>query len=82
MTRKKNWSLVPDGGLIPGQTSRLTVGHKITLTWTEVGINLCGYRDVAWPAQQAPTAVRLSFLDRSRYFFHSSSSLIWTGDEL
>jgi hypothetical protein len=28
--RKKNWSRVPDGGLIPGQTGRLTVGSKIS----------------------------------------------------
>jgi hypothetical protein len=32
LVRKKNWSLVPDGGLIPGQTGRLTVGHNMTLT--------------------------------------------------
>jgi hypothetical protein len=32
--RKKKWSRVPDGGLIPGQTCRLTVGLKITLTLT------------------------------------------------
>jgi hypothetical protein len=30
--RKKNWWWVPDGGLIPGQTGRLTVGRKVTLT--------------------------------------------------
>jgi hypothetical protein len=38
--RKKNWSQVPDGGLIPGQTGRLIVSHKVTLTVTapvEVG---------------------------------------------
>jgi hypothetical protein len=32
--RKKNWSLVPDGDLIPGKTDRLTIGRKITLTLT------------------------------------------------
>jgi hypothetical protein len=30
----KNWPLVPDGCLTPGQTGRLTVGHNITLTLT------------------------------------------------
>jgi hypothetical protein len=30
MEGKKNFSWVPDGGLIPGQTGRLTVGRKIT----------------------------------------------------
>jgi hypothetical protein len=28
--RKQNWSQVPDGRLTPGQTGRLTVGHKLT----------------------------------------------------
>jgi hypothetical protein len=32
---KKNWSRVPDGGLTPGQTGRLTVGRKIKLTLTD-----------------------------------------------
>jgi hypothetical protein len=32
--RKKNWSLVPDGGLTPGQTGQLTVSCKITFTLT------------------------------------------------
>jgi hypothetical protein len=32
MERKKNWSQVSDGGMIPG----LTVGNKITLTSNEV----------------------------------------------
>jgi hypothetical protein len=32
--RKKNWSRVPDGSLTPGQTGRLTVGHKLTSTST------------------------------------------------
>jgi hypothetical protein len=30
--KEKNWSRVPDGGVIPGQTGRLTIGRKITLT--------------------------------------------------
>jgi hypothetical protein len=30
--RKKNWSQVPDGRLAPGQTGRLTVGRKLTLS--------------------------------------------------
>jgi hypothetical protein len=30
---KGNWSRGPDGGLTPGQTGRLTVGRKITLTF-------------------------------------------------
>jgi hypothetical protein len=30
----KNWSLVPDGCLIPGRTGRLTVGRNITVTLT------------------------------------------------
>jgi hypothetical protein len=29
-----------------------------------------------WSAQRIPTAVNLCFLDRSRYFFYSSSSSI------
>jgi hypothetical protein len=29
---EKIWLRVPDDGLIPGQTGRLTVGRKITLT--------------------------------------------------
>jgi hypothetical protein len=32
--RKNNRFRFPDGGLIPGQTGRLTVGHKLTLTLT------------------------------------------------
>jgi hypothetical protein len=31
---KKSWSRVPDGGLVSGQTGRLTVGRTITETWT------------------------------------------------
>jgi hypothetical protein len=30
--RKNNWSQVPDGRLTPGQTGRLTVGRKLTVT--------------------------------------------------
>jgi hypothetical protein len=33
--KKKNLSWVTDGGLTPGQTGQLTVGHKITLTFKE-----------------------------------------------
>jgi hypothetical protein len=32
--RKKKWSLVPDGGLIPGQIGGLTIGLKTALTLT------------------------------------------------
>jgi hypothetical protein len=32
--RKNNWSRVPDGGLIPGETGRMAVGSKLTLTLT------------------------------------------------
>jgi hypothetical protein len=32
--RKKNLSQVPDGRLTPGQTGRLTVGRKLTVTAT------------------------------------------------
>jgi hypothetical protein len=32
MEVKENWSWVPDGGLIPRENGRLTVGLKITLT--------------------------------------------------
>ena len=32
--------------------------------------------DVTWSAQRIPKAVNLCFLDRSRYFFYSSSSSI------
>ena len=35
----------------------------------------CGQRGVTWPAQRIPTAVNLCFLDRSSYFFSSSSSV-------
>jgi hypothetical protein len=28
----KNWSQMSGGGLIPGQTARLSIGHKITST--------------------------------------------------
>src|SRR5215510_5488426 len=42
----------------------------------EVSANLCGYRGVTWSAQRIPTAVNLCFLDRSRYFFYSSSSSV------
>jgi hypothetical protein len=28
---EKNWSRMPDGGMIPEQTDRLTVGRKIAL---------------------------------------------------
>jgi hypothetical protein len=31
---EENWLWVPDGGLIPEQTGRLTLSHKITLTLT------------------------------------------------
>jgi hypothetical protein len=31
-TNSNNWSQDPDGDLIPGQTGRLTVGRKITLS--------------------------------------------------
>jgi hypothetical protein len=30
--RKEKWPLVRDGGLIPGQTGRLTIDHKVSLT--------------------------------------------------
>jgi hypothetical protein len=30
--RNKDWLLVPDAGLIPGQAGRLTISHKMTLT--------------------------------------------------
>jgi hypothetical protein len=33
--RMKNWSQVPDGRLTPGQTDRLTVGHKLTASAAE-----------------------------------------------
>jgi hypothetical protein len=33
--RRKNWSRVPDGRLIPGRTGRLTVGRKLTSTSTK-----------------------------------------------
>jgi hypothetical protein len=36
---KKNWSRVPDGRLTPGQTVRLTVGHKVTST--SISISTC-----------------------------------------
>jgi hypothetical protein len=42
----------------------------------EVSANFCGQRGVTWSAQRIPTAVNLCFLDRSRYFFYSSSSSI------
>ena len=42
----------------------------------EVSANFCGQRGVTWSAQRVPTAVNLCFLDRSRYFFYSSSSSI------
>jgi hypothetical protein len=29
---KENWSSVPEGGKIPGETFRLSVGRKLTLT--------------------------------------------------
>jgi hypothetical protein len=32
--RNKNWSRVPDGGRLPGQTGRPIVSRKITLTST------------------------------------------------
>jgi hypothetical protein len=31
------WSKVPDGGFIPRQTGRLTVGRKITHSLTQLG---------------------------------------------
>jgi hypothetical protein len=31
--RKKNWSRITDGGLIPEQTGRLSLGRKIIVTW-------------------------------------------------
>jgi hypothetical protein len=34
---EKNWSGVPGGGLTLGQTGRLTVGRKMTLTLTACG---------------------------------------------
>ena len=42
----------------------------------EVSANFCGKRGVTWSARRIPTAVNLCFLDRSRYFFYSSSSSI------
>jgi hypothetical protein len=33
---RKNWSQIPDGGLIPGQTGRLAVDRMITLTLTSI----------------------------------------------
>src|SRR5215510_191291 len=42
----------------------------------EVSANFCGKRGVTWSAQRNPTAVNICFLDRSRYFFYSSSSSI------
>jgi hypothetical protein len=43
--RKKNWSQVPDGRLTPGQTGRLTVGHKLTATatieQTDINVKTC-----------------------------------------
>jgi hypothetical protein len=35
----------------------------------EVSANFCRERGVAWSSQRITTAVNLSFLDRSRYFF-------------
>jgi hypothetical protein len=32
---KETWSWVPDGGLIPGQTDRVTIGGKITVKKAE-----------------------------------------------
>jgi hypothetical protein len=40
---EKKWSHIPDGGLITGQTCRLTVGRKMAFTWTSV--LLSGVRD-------------------------------------
>jgi hypothetical protein len=31
---KKNWSRFPDGGLTPGQTGCMTIGHEIIMTLT------------------------------------------------
>jgi hypothetical protein len=42
----------------------------------EISINLLRVEGFAWSAQQIPTAVNLGFLNRSRYFFHSSSSSV------
>jgi hypothetical protein len=35
---KKNWSRFADGGLIPGQTGRLTVGRKMNMTLSQLGV--------------------------------------------
>jgi hypothetical protein len=37
--REINWLRVPDGGLIPGQTGRLTVGRKINLNLNLNGVS-------------------------------------------
>ena len=42
----------------------------------EVSANFWEQRCFTWSAQRIPTAVNLCFLDRSRYFFNSSSSSI------
>jgi hypothetical protein len=40
MERRKNWSRVQDGGLIPGETGRLTVGCKITWIMSRIVIDM------------------------------------------
>ena len=43
---------------------------------SEVSANFCGQRGVTWSAKRISTVVSLCFLDRSRYFFYSSSSSV------
>jgi hypothetical protein len=42
MNGKEKLSLVADGGLVPGQTDRLTVGRKIHLKFSLATLNV-GY---------------------------------------
>jgi hypothetical protein len=48
-------------------------GHHLTV---KIVSSFCGYSGAAWSAQLILTAVITSFLDRSPYFLHSSSSTI------
>jgi hypothetical protein len=38
MEEKKNWSWIPEGGLIPEQTDQLTVGCKIIFAFGFGGV--------------------------------------------
>jgi hypothetical protein len=47
---------------------------RVTVTCRRTQCTLLRVQGVAWSTQRVPMTVNLGFLDRSRYFFHSSSS--------